>query len=113
MGIISNPITIEELKEKHMHFFKSIIKGVVDVQRKVVVVDGDLHSGIEKLPLEDGSSPEDLWGINIYPFKGRENFIEYSALINIKPHQGNFSIEVEDLAIRKKIEDIVKALIKE
>ncbi|RKY31610.1 MAG: hypothetical protein DRP68_04775 [Candidatus Omnitrophota bacterium] len=113
MEIIRAPITIEELREKHMHFFKSIVKAVVDIKRKVVAVDGELHSDLEKLLLEVGSSQDDLWGINIYPFKDRDNFIEYSALINIRPHQDNFSMEVEDLTIRKKIEDIVKTLIRE
>jgi len=54
MEIIRAPITIEELREKHMHFFKSIVKAVVDIKRKVVAVDGELHSDLEKLLLEVG-----------------------------------------------------------
>lgn len=45
----------------------SMIKIVVDVQRRLVPGGGDMHYECETALLEDGSRQEDLWGANWYP----------------------------------------------
>ncbi len=107
MEIIKLKITKKELIEKHLTYFKTMTKAVVDVRERVIAIEGDLHSDLEVCLLESGSKQEDVWGINLYPYKTRNEFIEYTSLINIRPHQDNRSMEVEDLNIRKKIEEIV------
>ncbi len=61
--------------------------------------------------LEDGSRQDDLWGANYYPGEGREGCIEYTALINIRPAQGNRSMEVADESTRRAIREITFELV--
>jgi len=111
MKIITEKITKKEFIEKHSNYFKSLTKAVVDIKKEVIAVDADLHADLETLLLEDGSRQDDLWGINLYPQNKRNDFIEYTSLINIRPHQDNSSMEVKNPAVRDKINTIVDKLI--
>jgi len=42
---------------------------------------------------------------------GLDEFIEFDSVINLRPFQGNFSRNVDDLKIREKIKAIVKSLV--
>lgn len=112
MRIIDQKINLTEVKIMAKELFGDMVKAVVDVERKVMVIGGELHSDEEALLLENGSEQKNLWGINIYPELKEENFIEFSSMINLRPAQGNHSQEIEDPEIRKKIVDIVNMLIK-
>jgi hypothetical protein len=109
--ILKSKIARQELTEKHLEYFKSMLKAVVDLEKEIIAIDAELHSDLEVLLLEEGSKQENLWGINLYPLKDKENFIEYTALINIRPHQNNYSMEIEDLQTKEKINKIVNKLI--
>ncbi len=61
--------------------------------------------------LEEGSEQENLWGFNIYPEMGDEDFVEFDSLINIRPRQNNRSRSVEDENLRSKIIEIVNKYI--
>lgn len=111
MKIISSKITKKEIIEKYLTYFKTMTKAVVDIKKEVIALDAELHSDLEVCLLENNSKQENLWGINLYPYKDKNDFIEYTALINIRPHQNNRSMEIEDQTIRKKIEEIVYKLI--
>lgn len=111
MKIISKPVLKEEVVEKYNHFFKDMIKSVVDLEREIIALDGELHADLEALLIEKGSRQEDLWGINLYLEKPLKERIEYTALINIRPSQDNPSMEVENAKTRKKIEKIAEKLI--
>lgn len=88
-----------------------MIKAVVDVDREIIAIDAELHADLESLLLEEGSKQENLWGINLYPERGEAEWIEYTALINIRPSAGNRAMEVQDATLRDRISDIVKKLI--
>ena len=90
-----------------------MVKYVVDVERGVVAIGGELHADAEQVLLEQGSRQADLWGANYYPGRGREGCIEFTALINIRPARGNPGMEVEDRAIRERIRVLTFALIGE
>jgi Protein of unknown function (DUF5674) len=92
-------------------FFEDMVKYVVDVERGVVAVGGEMHADAEHVLLEDGSRQADLWGANYYPGRGREECIEYTALINIRPAQGNRSMEIQDPAVRERVRALTLALI--
>jgi hypothetical protein len=94
-----------------MNHFTTMIKAVVDTSLGIMVVDAELHADQEALLLEQGSQQEDLWGINLYPGKDGNDFIEFTSLINIRPSQENPSMEVLDPAIQARITEIVGALI--
>jgi hypothetical protein len=92
-------------------FFEDMVKYVVDVERGVVAVGGELHADAEACLIEDGSRQQDLWGANYYPGLGADACIEFTSLINIRPAQGNRSMEIEDLRIRERVREITSRLI--
>lgn len=103
-----DPTQLQRLMEAH---FVDMVKYVVDIRRRVVGVGGELHADAEQLLLQDGSRQMDLWGANYYPGQGPEGCIEYTALINIRPSQGNRSMEVRDAVVRESIREITFELI--
>ena len=105
-------ITLSELREMADKMFGEMVKANVDVAKKLIVADAELHSDIEQFMLDNGSRQEDLWGINLYPEQfGTPDFIEFDSMINIRPRQGNRSRYVEDVALRVLITKIVKGAI--
>jgi hypothetical protein len=86
--------------------FVDMVKYVVDVERGVVAVGGQLHADAEQRLLELGSHQEDLWGANYYPGRGVDGCIEFTSLINIRPAEGNPGMVVEDPGIRDRIRAI-------
>jgi hypothetical protein len=111
MEIIRSKIGKKVLADSYCSYFGSMTKAVVDVEREIMAVDAELHSDQEALLLEEGSRQEDLWGVNLYPEKSKEDCIEFTSLINIRPHQGNFSQEVEDPLLRERIRTVVFKLV--
>lgn len=94
-------------------YFEDMVKYVVDIERGVAAVGGELHADAEKLLLEEGSRQTDLWGANYYPGKGPGDCIEYTSLINIRPSQGNRSMLIEDDQVRGRVREVTFALIGE
>jgi len=111
MQIVKSSITKKDISEKYLHYFKDMAKAVVDVENKILAIDAELHSDLEELLLKNGSTQENLWGVNIYPEADKEKFIEYTSLINIRPSQGNASMDIKNNDLRAKIQKIVNGLI--
>jgi hypothetical protein len=112
MRILEHPISLEELKAMAEGLFGNLVKAVVDVERRIMALDGELHADEEALLLENGSRQGSLWGINIYPELEGPDRIEFDSMINIRPSQGNRSRGVDDPEIREKITPIVAELVK-
>lgn len=110
--IIRQPIGIEELRQIALESFIEMVKAVVDVEQEIIALGGELHADEEALLLSEGSKQENLWGINIYPNKSPDEWVEFISLINIRPAAGVKTMEVEDPVIREKITKIVNKLIK-
>lgn len=102
-----------ELKRLVLLFFEDMVKYVVDVERGVIAVGGEMHADAEQVLLEDGSQQGDLWGANYYPGRGVEDCIEYTSLINISPSRGNRSMELQDPAVRARVRELTLALLGE
>lgn len=111
--IIHKQIPQSKLQEITKRTYGNLIKAVVDTRKKIVAIGGELHADEEALLLEKGSKQEDIWGINLYPFKPKEEWIEYDSIINLRPSLGNLSREVEDAGVREKIKAIVYSLIED
>lgn len=111
MKIINDKITVAELKEMAERMFGNLVKAVVDVEKGIMAVDGELHADEQALLLESGSKQENLWGINIYPEKSGEDFIEFDSVINIRPSQQNRSRGVDNPEIKKKVSEVVNKLV--
>ena len=107
MKIIRDTLAREELRQMAAGMFGDLVKAVVDVERGLIAVDAELHSDLEALLLQDGSTQRQLWGINLYPDLEGDEFVEFDAMINMRPSQGNRSRGVEDAALRAKIVGIV------
>jgi len=105
---IVEKISVSELFLMSEKMSEPLVKGVVDVMRRLLVVDAGLHSDEELLLLEQGSNQDDLWGINLWPeHYGTEDFVEFDSMINIRPGQNNRSRSVEDTGIQQLICEIV------
>lgn len=112
MKIIQKKISLNELKQMAEKNFGGLVKAVVDIEKKIMAIDAEMHADQEKVLLENGSEQKNLWGINIYPKLGDDNWIEFDSMINLRPWQNNRSRGVENKQIRKKIIDIVNKLVK-
>ena len=112
MKIITEVLLSEELKQMAEATFGNLVKAVVDVDREIIAVDGELHSDLEALLLDNGSKQKSLWGINLYPEMQGDGFIEFDSVINMRPSQGNRSRGVDNEEMRKKIIAIVAKRIK-
>ena len=91
--------------------FGDMVKAVVDVDRNVMAIGGELHSDEEAALLDDGSAQASLWGINLYPEESGDAWIEFDSMINVRPAQGNRSRTIEDSALRERIRSIVTRLV--
>ncbi|MBR2836743.1 hypothetical protein IKE79_00100 [Candidatus Saccharibacteria bacterium] len=110
MKILTEKIKRSDLRDSDFIMEDEMVKAVVDVERGLLAIDAELHADLEKMFLDNGANQLDLWGINLY-FDG--DLIEYDSMINIRPAQGNRSRDVEDEAIRTKIQDIVAKWVEE
>lgn len=105
-----DPALLERLVES---WFQDMVKFVADVERGLVAVGGEMHADAEALLIEDGSRQRDLWGANYYPGRGADGCLEFTALINIRPAQGNRSMEIEDDEVRSRVAALARRLIGE
>ena len=109
--IVERSIAPVELRRVVDLYFGDMVKIVVDVRRRVAAVGGELHADAEQVLLSQGSAQADLWGANYYPGRGPDGCLEYTALINIRPSQGNRSMEIQDAETRRAVREITHALI--
>jgi hypothetical protein len=82
--LLRTKATAEQVAEM-LKEYRSMIKIVVDIRRRVLAGGSEMHSDCESVLLEDGSEQDDLWGANWYP---AEQEIVFESLINIRPRLG-------------------------
>jgi hypothetical protein len=111
MRIVREKITLEELKKMSKKMHDDLVKAVVDIEKNIMVVDAGMHADQEMMLLEEGSHQEDLWGINIYPYRSVDKWIEFDSMINVRPSYGNKTRSVDDIQTQEKIKRIVDALV--
>ena len=109
--IITDKITLLEVKEIAKATFGDMAKAVVDIEKQIMAIGGEIHADAEQLLLENGSRQENLWGINIYPENSSAERIQFESLINIRPAQNNRAMTVQDEKIRQTIAAVVNKLI--
>jgi len=109
--IITGKISLAELKKIAEERFGDMVKGVVDIEKGIMAIGGEMHADEEAVLLENGSSQANLWGINLYPDNSGEDFVEFDSMINIRPRQNNRSRSVEDENVRQQILEIVKKIV--
>ncbi len=111
ISIIRSPIKKEVLQEIAKIQFGDWVKAVVDIKRRVMAIGGDLHADEEAVLLDDGSKQQDVWGINLWLEKDKDEWVQFNSMINIRPSQDNKSRSVENISIQEDIKNIVDELI--
>lgn len=111
MKVVDN-ISITELSAMAEKMYGTLVKVDVDIAKDIFIVDMGMHADGEAYLMENGSSQNDLWGINLHPADyGTEAFIEFDSMINIRPSQGNASKDVLDTEIRQEIINLVQRVV--
>jgi len=112
--IVKDSINKKEVINIARNQFGDLVKVVVDIKQSVIAIGGEMHADGEVVLIEkEDSKREDIWGINLYPEKLGEEWIEFDSVINIKPSYGNRSRDIENPEIKTKIKDIINKLIVE
>lgn len=101
--------TSEQIEEM-LQDLRTYIKLAVDIKRGILAGGGTLHADCEAVLLENGSQQVDVWGADWIP---KTQQVTFESLINIRPRQNNRSMEILDLEIRGKVEQITKKLLGE
>jgi hypothetical protein len=111
--IVRTPIDLAHLRDLAEGLFGDLVKAVIDVDRGMMAIGGELHADEEAALLDDGSNQADLWGINLYPADhGSPGWIEFDSMINVRPRLGNRTRSVEDEELRQRIIDLVAGLVR-
>lgn len=109
--IVREPISLRALEPLAKAWHETLVKGVADVRREVLALGGEWHMDANTVLIADGSDQCDVWGFNIYPDERGSSALEFFSLINIRPRQGNKSIELMDESLRTRIRSIIRAYI--
>ena len=114
MRILEKPTTKTDLIKESINFIDdNTIKAAVDIKKEIMAVDAPMHYECEQLLLENGSSQEDIWGINLYlDEENLDDLVEFDSMINIRPAQNNRSRSVENPEIQSKIKSVVAKWLK-
>ena len=105
--IIQQRATKQQMQDM-LEALGTYIKLAVDVRREIVVGGGTLHADCESVLLKDGGQQEDIWGADWNPFAQE---VTFEPLINIRPHQGNRTMDIQDPARREQVARIVTELL--
>ena len=104
---LDRPTSPQQLQEM-LEVYPFMIKIVVDVRRRILTGDGEMHADCEALLLDRGSEQDDLWGANWYPLEQR---IEFESLINIRPRLGNRSIVIQSDELRVQVAAVTQEVL--
>ncbi len=105
--VVREPVSKEILDALAKAWYLVLVKGVADIEQNVVALGGEWHMDANNRLIEEGSEQQNLWGFNIYPNEKGDAAIEYNSLINIRPRQGNFSMELSSEETRKAVRSVV------
>ena len=112
MKIVKDKIEITELKEMAKRMYENLVKAVVDIEKEIMAVDAEMHIDLEQVLIEkENSEPKNLWGVNIWPAKSEDDFVEFDSTINLKPGLGNRTRGIDSAEIREKILKIINKLV--
>lgn len=102
--LLEKPATEDDIK-KASEELGDYIKIIVDIVRYKVAIGGELHADAEKLMIEQGSKQKDIWGGGI-DLATKKLFT--NAMINIRPNQGNDSMEILDQDARQVFLEVAR-----
>jgi hypothetical protein len=103
---------MDEVRRLAAGRFGDMVKGVVDLERRVILLDAELHADQEAALLAEGSVRRNLWGINLYPDVDGPDWLEFDSMISLRPSFGNRSRGVDDGATQDAIRTLVDSLVR-
>jgi len=109
--VFNSQVSKEDILSLAKAGYGDMVKGVVDINKRLLALGGELHADAEQVLLDQGSKQADLWGFNIYPEKTKEEYLEYTSMINIRPRQGNMGRDIKDLNLRSQIKNIIDEMV--
>ncbi len=109
--IVRDVVSADTLNDLADKWHKILVKGVVDIDTGLIALGGEWHMDANNVLIAHGSQQPNIWGFNIYQDEKGEDALEYISLINIRPAQGNRSMEVEDADIRAKMKNIIQKVV--
>ena len=101
--VVRKPVDEQTLLALAERWHHTLVKGVADIALGTVALGGEWHIDANNKLIEEGSEQKNLWGFNIYPKEKGNEAIEYNSLINIRPLQGNRSMEITSEETRKAV----------
>lgn len=104
---ITKPATKQELQDM-VAYYESHIKIAVDIEQGILAGGGEWHADCEQELIDHGSKQYNVWGGG---FKPTTKEIDFYALINIRPDQGNPDQTILDADIRARFADISRQLL--
>lgn len=110
--IVKDEISLQEVSRMAKEQYGDMVKAVVDVEKEIMAIGGELHADANEAIIKSGSDQKDTWGISLYPEKDKDNQIVFNSFINVKPLSDNKSLSIESEQIKEKIRKIVSKLIK-
>ncbi|TSC55615.1 MAG: hypothetical protein Greene071421_540 [Parcubacteria group bacterium Greene0714_21] len=106
------PVTRNELKEIAAQAQWEAVKAVVDIEQEIMAIGGVMHAEEEVQLMEVMSSKRDhTWGVNLYPGRWGDTFVEFDSMVNLKVWLGNRTRSVESEEIRLRIKTIIQKLV--
>lgn len=101
--IVHAPVDASTLESLAKEWHHTLVKGVADIKTGLVALGGEWHIDANNRLIEEGSEQKNLWGFNLYPKEKGDAAIEYNSLINIRPTQGNRSMEITSEETRSAV----------
>lgn len=105
--LVTTSLPKEQVQALAQVTFGDMVKVVVDIEKKILAIGGELHADAEAVLLEAGSEQKNLWGANIFPDRPQGEQIEFTSLINIRPKQGNTQTLIQDPGIQQQVAAVI------
>jgi len=105
--VVRKPVDEQTLNALAKEWHHTLVKGIADISLGSVALGGEWHMDANTKLIEEGSEQKNLWGFNVYPKESGDAAIEYNSLINIRPLQGNRSMEITSEETRKAVRRVV------
>ncbi len=107
ISLVTERILCSELKTIAAETYVTLIKAVADLDKGIVGFGGKLHKDVEALLLSEGSDTKNLWGFCLHFDRPVDDAFEFRSHINMRPQDGNPSIQINDAKICQAIRDLV------
>jgi hypothetical protein len=83
--LVREPLDEPTLKQLADAWHGMLVKGVADLERKVIALGGDWHMDANTVLISDGSAQHHVWGFNIYPDQRSDEALEYNRSLIFAP----------------------------